>query len=294
MNRREKRERAEIKACAVLFGKGSERRIPSFFFYNSSEGYPEELDQFKRLFNSGDPELRLAAWNELWFDKLPNRGDFTDEEYAFLQEYAQCEENWISRKSTNQNKPFSSSRLILRPAEEDYGEALSLYHKHLKEDGDFTIYTCRKLTKTNMELYILARPYCFCVYEKKRGNMVGMVGLYGYDEAKRMAEAEWYIFKPYRGKGYAKEAITTLAKRAFDGKLFEMRETAWRNKYRRHFAKIDLIRADIRETNIPSQKTAESCGFKYQYTDHRHYVIEGEGLEDAKVYELTPETIRIK
>lgn len=289
-----KRERAERKACVFLFGQGSGRRLPDFFFYNSLGSYQQELDWFKRLFNSGDPELRFAAWNALWFDKLPQRGDFTDEEYAFLQEYAQCEENMIFCQSANPNKHFSSARLILRPAEENYGKELSIYHKHLKEDGDFTIYTCKKLTKTNMELYNLSRPYCFCVYEKTSGNLVGMTGLYGYDEAKRMATAEWYIFKPYRGKGYAKEAITTLAKRAFDGKLFEIRETAWRNKYRRHFAKIDLIRADIRETNIPSQKTAESCGFQYQYTDHRHFVVEGEGLEDAKVYELTPETIRIK
>ena len=291
MNRRERRERAERKAGAVLFGKEAGRQSPSFCFYNSSEDYQEELDQFKRLFNSGDPELRLAAWNGLWFDKLPDRGDFTDEEYAFLQKYAQCEDNRILCRWTNLNKPFSSSRLILRPAEEDYGEALSRYYKHLKEDGDFSIYTCKKLTKANMELYNLVGPYCFCVYEKTSGNMVGMVGLYGYDEAKRMAEVSWYIFKPYRGKGYAKEAITTLASRAFAGKLFEMRETAWKYQYRRHFAKIDLIRADIREINIPSQKTAESCGFQYQYTDHRHYVIEGEGLEDGKIYELTPKTL---
>lgn len=92
-------------------------------------------------------------------------------------------------------------------------------------------------------------------------------------------------------KGYAKEAITALASRKFAGKLFEMLESAWQNQFRRHYAKINLIRANIWEKNIPSQKTAESCGFKYQYTDHRHFVIEEEGLEDGKIYELTPETL---
>ena len=121
--------------------------------------------------------------------------------------------------------------------------------------------------------------------------MVGITGLYSYDDTRRMATAEWYIFKPYRKKGYAKEAITALAAHAFAGKLFEMRETAWRNQFRRHYVKIDLIRADIREKNIPSQKTADSCGFVYQHTDHRHFVIEGEGFEDARIYELTPETL---
>ena len=41
----------------------------------------------------------------------------------------------------------------------------------------------------------------------------------------------------------------------------------------------------------PVAKTTESCGFVYQYTDYRHYVVEGEGLEDGRIYELTPETL---
>ena len=289
-----KSNRTYIKACTFLYGRGSDEYF-TFTFNKDSDSYYDELNDFKKLFNSGDPDLKLAAWNAFCFRSYSlDREEFTDEEWAFIQEYEESSKNWIFCREFNPNKPFSSARLILQAAESDYSKTSRLYRKHLKEDGDFKLYTGKKLTGNNLDFYRLTGPYCFCVFEKESGNMVGMVGLYGYDEAKRMATAQWYIFKPYREKGYAKEAITTLAKRAFDGKLFEMRETAWRNKYRRHFAKIDLIRADIRETNIPSQKTAESCGFKYQYTDHRHYEIEGEGLEDAKIYELTPETIRIK
>ncbi len=36
---------------------------------------------------------------------------------------------------------------------------------------------------------------------------------------------------------------------------------------------------------------AESCGFVHKYTEHQHFEIEGEGLEDGKIYELTSETL---
>ena len=283
------RDKAYTKAVNTLFGADSGEEF-SFNFQRGSEYYYEQVEQFHQLFYSGDKELQMAAWNCLLIWKIDEeiKDDFTEEEWRFIQDRLYCREHGINCFTENRNKMFSSSRLILRPA--DMAHDLALYRSHLGKDGDFEIYTGKKLTRDNLSLYDLNRPLCFCVFEKATGNMVGITGLYQYDEERRTATAQWYIFKPYREKGYAKEAITTLAKRAFDGKLFEMRETAWRNKYRRHFAKIDLIRADIREINIPSQKTAESCGFQYQYTDHRHFVIEGEGFEDGKIYELTPET----
>ena len=283
-------DKAYIKAVKTLFGPDTNKNL-SFEFQKESDSYSEQVANFKRLFNSGDKELQIAAWNCLWLWAIDEelKDDFTEEEWRFIQDYLYCEKHWINCRTDNLNTEFSSSRLILRPADDEHD--LTLYHSHLKRDGDFKIYTGKKLTRDNLEGYNLLRPLCFCIFEKATGNMVGITGLYSYDDARRMATAEWYIFKPYRGKGYAREAITVLAARAFAGKLFEMQETAWRNQFRRHYVKIDMIRANIREKNIPSQKTAESCGFVYQYTDHRHYVIEGEGLEDGKIYELTPETL---
>lgn len=284
------REKAYKKAVKTLFGPDSDETI-TFYFQKDSDSYSEQVANFKRLFNSGDKELQMAAWNclRLWTIDEGIEDDFTEKEWRFIQNCLYCDKHWIDCRTANFNSGFSSSRLILRPADDDHD--LALYRSHLKKDGDFEIYTGKKLTRDNLTLYYLNRPLCFCIFEKASGNMVGITGLYSYDDVRRMATAEWYIFKPYRGKGYAKEAITTLAARAFAGKLFEMRETAWRNQFRRHYVKIDMIRADIREKNIPSQKTAESCGFQYQYTDHRHFVIEGEDLEDGKIYELVPEML---
>ena len=104
-----------------------------------------------------------------------------------------------------------------------------------------------------------------------------------------IAQIEWYIFKPYRNNGYAKEAVLALARRAFSGKLIELREGTMRYILKKHYAKIDIIRAYIRSTNLPSQALAKSCGFTHQFTEHRHYLVEGEGYEDGEIYELTAE-----
>ena len=121
--------------------------------------------------------------------------------------------------------------------------------------------------------------------------MVGIVGLHHYDSRRKKALAQWYIFKPYRNRGYATEAFTGLAKRAFEGKVAELRETSWNYKYKRHFIKLDFIRAEIRKSNIPSQRTAERCGFEMNHIDRNFFFVEDRYLEDGTIYELTPESL---
>ena len=97
---------------------------------------------------------------------------------------------------------------------------------------------------------------------------------------------EWYIFKTYRGNGYAKEAVTALANKAFDHKLFEMYEGVKADIMKKHFANIDIIRATIRVSNIASQRTALSCGFNEQYLDRRHAIVNENTFEDCIIYDL--------
>jgi len=70
-----------------------------------------------------------------------------------------------------------------------------------------------------------------------------------------------------------------------------MRRTIRDDVYERHYAKIDIIRADIRISNKASMKTAFSCGFKEQYTDRRHVVINGNKFEDAVIYDLEADSM---
>lgn len=296
-------ERAEKKARRYLFGNDSDNKAILFLLNKSQENYHNEVEQFKKLFNSNDKLLQMAAWNGLYIDSVYklSKEDFTEEELRFIKDHIRCSDNCLDSYSikngkiiypVNKNSRFFSSRLMLKPAE--MLEDLELYKKHLKNDGDFWLYTAKKLTKENIELFVqaLKQPYNFFVYEKGNNNLVGMVGFYDYDDGLRKAKAQWYIFKPYRNKGYAKEAVTALAERAFSGKLFELRGTGWEYKYRKHYAKIDLIEADIREKNVASQKTAESCGFKYLYTANRYFLVDGGEPENGKHYELTPKTLK--
>lgn len=288
LERIEELERIEKKALRYLYGNIEEDNM---LFLNLSltakedESYNNDLAAFKKLFNSGDRKLQMAAWNALrWMNNFAKE-DFTDEQAAFLTQFCNAASNYVYVQN-NPNRAFSTERLILRPAIK--AEELQMYHQHLRKDGDFSLYTGRKLSSRALSYYTLDRPYCFAIYEKKSKKMIGMVGLYSYEEKKCMASAEWYIFKSYRQNGYAQEAVTALIKRAFSGKLAEWRQTYWRYVYRKHYAKIDLVRVHIRETNTASQALAESCGFIYQYTDKRCIIVEGKGYEDAKVYELTP------
>ena len=281
--------RAERKALQYLYGDAEEDALVLDLAQSkeNEETYSKDLDAFKKLFNSGDRDLQMAAWNALtWMNDFAKE-DFTDEEAAFLAKFRDAVANRLNTLYKNPNRSIPTARLILRPA--DKVEELQLYHDHLQKDGDFSLYTGLNLTKNNLNKFTLDRPYCFAIYEKKSGKMIGMVGLHSYKEKKCMTSMEWYIFKPYRKRGYAKEAVWALTKQAFSGKLAEMRETSWQNIFRRHYAKIDLIRVHIREANAPSQALAKACGFVYQYTDKRYFEIEGKGCEDAKVYELTPD-----
>ena len=252
------------------------------------DGNEKDIEKFKTLFNSGNPDFKIALWNAIPEDTKAYEVDkdkFTEDEYRFILQRIAAVNNGIS-ESTNSNNVIRTERLVLKPAIEP--EMLDAYHAHLKGDGNFLLYTSFKLTKEHLMWYHLSYPYHFAVCEKDSGRMVGEVALYNYDEDRHMAEAEWYIFKPYRNMGYGKEAVTALAKQAFDRKLFEWREGLMIDTYRRHYAVIDIIRADIRVSNTASQNLAKACGFKVSHIDPRHYVVEGEGVEDGVVMLLEP------
>lgn len=167
-----------------------------------------------------------------------------------------------------------------------------LYYKHLKEDGDFSLFTNLRYTKENVNKFGFEMPYFFVIEEKKTGNMVGYVGLRWERTSGKstgVMECEYYIFKPYRGKGYASEAMTALCQRAFAGKLFEMQETNYRFIYRKKYAKTQVIRAMIRTDNLPSQRLVQRCGFRHMGTLQRHFWAENRNAVNCEIYEWSKE-----
>lgn len=263
------------------------------FCGEDAESNSDDIATFKRLFQIDDSNLKVHLWNSIIihpdrFDTI-DKNAFSSDEYDFIQnrfEAYKRSEKLNNNVFPNKNCEINASRIILRAPSELNQE---LYRKHLKEDGDFGMYTGLRLNKENLDMFSLFRsPYTFSIIEKETGDMAGFVGLYDYDEIRRMAQIEWYMFKPYRNKGYMKEAISALTQSLFNKKLFEIRETVKEDVYKKHYAKIDLIRAVVRVSNEASQRTALACGFKEQYTDRRHAIINETQFEDCIVYDLEP------
>lgn len=109
------------------------------------------------------------------------------------------------------------------------------------EIADARIPRTDKMTKDNFYACSIERPLIFSVFEKDTDEMVGVIGFHHYDRRRKKASAQWYIFKPYRNHGYAKEAFTALAKRIFNGKISELVESSWTNKFRKRSVNLDFI-----------------------------------------------------
>lgn len=257
----------------------------------SSNSYEEEVKIFKLLYDQEDADYKLALWNNLFVffrPEKPRKEDFTEEEYAFIQRWIEARRNSYYADETNTNKPFTTKRLRLRAT---IGTPdTDLYSKHLKEDGDFVLFTNLKCTKENIRRFGFDRPFFFVIEEKDSGAMIGYVGLRwekNNGKQTKVMECEYYIFKPYRHRGYAAEALSALCNRAFLGKLVELEETNYKYTYKKRKAKPVLIRAMIREDNVGSCALVEACGFECTGTLHRHFLVEDKYTVNCKIYELT-------
>lgn len=259
----------------------------------TTEAYGSDIQVFKLLFAQAEEDYRLALWNSLfWFGSEDGvlQEDLTEEEYAFYRRYQEAYHAYRVPFQTNINQPFKSTRLLFRPTNGDAD--VELYQKHLKEDGDFTLFTSLKCTRDNIRRLGFDRPFFFVIEEKHSGNMIGYVGLRwekNNGEQTQVMECEYYIFKPYRNKGYAREALTGICERAFAEKLFELKDTQYNYVCHRKRAKPLLIRAMIREDNVGSRALVEACGFEYTGVLHRHYMVEDKYTVNCTVYELTKE-----
>lgn len=251
------------------------------------ENYPEELEKFKKLFASKDPDLITAAWNGIFIPDADQikKSDFTEEEYDFiLKRIESIKRN--RNKPKNPSKVLTTERLILKPNGDE--KSRNLFINHLKDDGDFEAYSDHNFHKGDA-FHGYDWAFKFWIYEKESGNFVGTAGVHSLDEERRCADADWYILKPYRRLGYGKEAFLSIAKKLFERKLPEYQELIKDDTFRKYYPKIDLIKAYIQEDNIPSRALAESCGFKHAYTDTRFFYLKDSKLtKNAAVYELTP------
>ena len=248
------------------------------------EQYKKDLKIFKAMFAANDENLMKALWNSIGRRNLsePYKKDFTEAEYEFLVRAIDARNNYI--EIANVNKSIATERLILRPVES--GDK-KLFTYHFKKDGDFFTYSGYEPTGTWIKEFSNRRGQVyFTIEEKKTKEVIGFIGI-DPNEQPATGWMEYYIFKGYRNKGYCKEAVTALVKKALNGKLFVPSiESELIGVYKRKALKLNAIRAWVSELNIPSIKTLESCGFTHEATFHKTIFKKDIGWIDKRIYYL--------
>lgn len=93
---------------------------------------------------------------------------------------------------------------------------LNTLKKHLKEDGDFSIFTGLSDEEQNISLFDLEESDVdyYSLYLKNTSIMIGYVGFSKVDE--QTIEIEFYIFRDERKKGFCKESCIKLIEYIFN------------------------------------------------------------------------------
>lgn len=162
------------------------------------------------------------------------------------ESFKQLEQKW-SRQSHN---TIETDRLLLWPSDED--RDLWFYQKHLREDGDFELFTGLPYSEENVQLMRLTGPLYFTVVLKESQIMIGYVA---YQEVS--GEVEFYIFKDWRRQGYGKEALTAFMGRIFAGGLLVEGENGVERS-----VSAEVLAADTLTENDAAIRFMESCGFR--------------------------------
>ncbi len=131
----------------------------------------ENIRKFKILFKINDPKPRTFLWNNMGGPpsdtlELVNKKAFSEEEYAFIKKRIEARDRGLTLDldlRPNNNGIINSERIILRPPSD--GDA-AIYHKHLKQEGDFGVFTGLKLNKENLERLNPYRSCIICDLEK--------------------------------------------------------------------------------------------------------------------------------
>lgn len=122
------------------------------------------------------------------------------------------------------------------------------------------------------------------LYLKDTNELIGHVGMDRINDFK-VGTVTYYIFKKYRNKGYAKEALNKLIKLAFNNELKCYEKTVREDYYRLKIVNCEMLIAYTDVNNLSSQKLLESCGFEKSGILHRSDKLKDKYIDDYR-YEL--------
>jgi len=207
-------------------------------------GFPEELFEETEAYETDVLKQARENWlvSELQIREASIEAGGIPDDEAFRQL-----EQELKREAQN---TIETDRLLLWPSEED--RDLWFYHKHLREDGDFELFTGLPYSEDKVKLMRLTGSLYFTVVLKESQIMIGYVA---YQETS--GEVEFYIFRDWRRQGYGKEALTALMDRIFSGSLLVEGENGLQQ-----LASPTVISADTLAENEAAIRFMESCGFQ--------------------------------
>lgn len=166
------------------------------------------------------------------------------------------------------------------------------YAKHLKTDGDSTVYFGSSYSKWISEEHadqILNRMNNYSI-KMKNGEMVGIVALDVMDRG--IANLSYYIFKENRKKGYCYEACKAVIGEAFAGKFYTVTETIENDKkvLEKNSVEVKTVKARCFTFNEGSNCVLKSLGFTLTgYDYHSRYLDYADECASENLYYLNRE-----
>lgn len=289
----DEREKLKDKLYTFLFGDVKEfvLYVPNITKEYGEEEYQKSVKFFKKAFNAGDEDLKIALWNELIIGDY-DESDFTKEECDFIKQRIECKKK-ASKISTpygigltNINDSFSSERLLFVPSKQE-DEVVETYKEHYRNDECFDKLVSFLPTEENIDYCVrsLFDSFQFLIYEKDTRRLVGNIGMEWISENLKKGDISYYIFKEFREKRYTEEAIEAFIQEVFSNKLKTYEQTVQEDVFVVNNKEIELITKKVRNDDSISQRILESCGFEKVGIEHRTTNIDGKYF-DSCVFEL--------
>ena len=259
-----------------------------------SDIYKETIENINLILDENDPNAVKYLWNHIIipFDYKIDL-DLTEDAKGFIESYLYKREEWVNHSSLyyhsdlslnilkNINPSMEGENVILRPGTNLDEE---LYYKHLVEDGDFLFYTmipleCGNPRNVSLNLY---HPYSFIVEHKLTKETLGLVALrplrkdQNFQSPLEAAALSYYIYKEYRNKGYAKEAVAILMDAYFNERLVALTTKDYKWEMEPSYNKAISISLDCSEKNLASINLAKSVGFEEEAILHNTWYFDNE------------------
>ena len=246
---------------------------------------------FHYIFSLGE-EGKIYLWNKFvnltdLFDQI-NKEDYSNEEIVLFNDLVKVNEGnflkyGINDERVNINKEIKSSRLLIKPYDEDL---CLLYNEYFYDNKDeyenFYGMEYGKNGDSIVNLRMSKCPLGFALVLKDGGEFIGSVAI--TDSNKYLYNVEYFIKKEYRNKGYAKEACKVLIEKIRSKELKVLEAPIKEGVFDEVPPDIRCLKISTSKENIASQSLALSLGFEYAGTVLFEREFKGNYIDEVVYY----------